>query len=98
MPALSEIRSTLETAAKSVTPEAMQRLGTFLTDGTRSPLYSDSPEGARRGAQEIAVAFMFNATAGDRANPLPPAGASEAMAAPIVPRERPEPGRAPSLQ
>jgi hypothetical protein len=61
VPALTEIRWVLAGAAAFVRPEAMARLRAFMTDGTRSPLYRDEPEVARRVAHELASAFVVPA-------------------------------------
>jgi hypothetical protein len=62
-PSLTEIRWVLVDESATVRPEAMRRLEEFLTDGTRSPLYRESPEQARRAAREISAAFVVPARA-----------------------------------
>jgi hypothetical protein len=62
VPALTEIRWVLVDEQAIVRPEAMARLREFLTDGSRSPLYHDDPEAARRLAHELASAFVVPAS------------------------------------
>jgi hypothetical protein len=61
VPALTEIRWVLVDDTAFVRPEAMARLRGFMTDGGRSPLFRDDPDGARRAARELASAFVIPA-------------------------------------
>jgi hypothetical protein len=60
-PALAEIRWVLDDRSAPVRPEAVRRLRDFLTYGGGSPLFGDDPKGARRGARELAAAFVVPA-------------------------------------
>ena len=60
-PALAEIRDVLVDPDATVTPQAMHRLRTFLTDGASSPLYGEDPEAARQTSRHLAVAFVVPA-------------------------------------
>jgi hypothetical protein len=61
-PALTEIRWVLDDRSAPLRPEAIRRLRDFLSYGTGSPLFGDDPRVARRGAREIAAAFVVPAT------------------------------------